>query len=473
MDLLAGRYRLVERLGEGGGGTVWRAADEVLRREVAVKQLRTARGLSEAELADLTARAIREARAAGRLSHPSIVMVHDVVRHAGGPWIVMDLVPGRSLDKIVHAEGPLPVDRVAAIGLSVLGALEAAHAHGILHRDVKPGNVLIGPDGQAMLTDFGIAAFAGKKRDAEAQSSAGSPAYMAPERFRGEPDGPASDLWSLGATLYTAVEGHPPFQRDLAAAVVAAVLLHEPRPMVRASPELARLVLALLGKDPARRPPHEVVRQALGALAGPPKQARAVRPRPRRTVRTIAGGVLLGAVVVAVGVAVGLGAWRLASEDEGDAGSGRFAAAPDPCRSLTGTQIRDLLGAQPDAEPSALGCRWAERRGGRTVTVSYEVPPASQGAGGADVARADFAGRRTAQAREAGTGLHDQPGVADEAFARDVADPASGTAGTTVWFRLSNIIVEVAYRRSGGGAATPDDRRTAVRAAELVSIGLG
>lgn len=468
MDLLAGRYRLVERLGEGGGGTVWRATDELLRREVAVKQMRIPPGLGGAELAEFTGRAIQEARAAGRLSHPSIVMIHDVVEHAGQPWIVMDLVPGRSLDKVIREDGPLPVQRVAEIGLSILDALEAAHARGILHRDVKPGNVLIAADGRAMLTDFGIAApltAGAASPGSRGTAAAGSPAYMAPERFRGEVDGPPSDLWSLGATLYTAVEGRPPFQRDLAAALVAAVLLHEPQPMERASPELAWLVLRLLDKDPARRPPPQVVRQTLHALAAAPPSAAGPRGRAARP-----GGVLrlvlAAAAVVALGIAAGLGAWRLIAGEPG--GTGRFTTAPDPCASLTATALHELLGARANKEPFESGCQWrAYVDGGqRTITVTYRLPN-PEVADTAEAAR-EFAGQREALA---GGAL--SVGIADEAFSRDESDPGAGTAGTTVWFRLSNLIAEVAYRRTGGAAVTEDDRRIAVRAAELVKIGLG
>ncbi|WP_055481413.1 serine/threonine-protein kinase [Sphaerimonospora mesophila] len=483
MDLLAGRYRLVEALGEGGGGTVWRATDELLRREVAMKQVRIPSGLGGAELAEFTDRAIYEARAAGRLNHPSIVMIHDVVRHEGRPWIVMDLVPGRSLDRVIHEDGPLPVRRVAEIGLSVLDALEAAHARGILHRDVKPANVLIAPDGRALLTDFGIAARLGTA-GAVSSSSAGSPAYMAPERFRGEPDGPPSDLWSLGATLYAAVEGRPPFERDLAAALVAAVLLHQPRPMALASPELAWLVHGLLDKDPARRLPPQVVRQALHALAAAPGPADVRRGRTTRLVLGIA-------LVLVVGVTAGLGAWWLAGGPGAGSGSdgGRFTAAPDPCRSLTTAAVRELFGAQaaPDqitdhssAESAggpgrlAPSCQWRERTSGRdrTITVTYRLADSGRGEAAADAAALELAGQRAAQA-EAGAALYDQPGIADEAFSRDESDPSAGTAGASVWFRLSNLVVEVAYRRAGDATVTPDDRRTAVRAAELVDVGLG
>ncbi|MEV7805736.1 serine/threonine-protein kinase [Microbispora sp. NPDC088329] len=460
MDLLAGRYRLAEPLGEGGGGTVWRAHDELLRREVAIKQLRVPPGLDDRRRADFLGRAVEEARAAGRLTHPSIVTVHDVVGHAGQPWIVMDLVPGRSLDKIIREDGPLPSERVAEIGLAVLDALEAAHSRGILHRDVKPANVLIGPDGRALLTDFGIAAPVGGAGNSW-QSSAGSPTYMAPERFRDEPDGPPSDLWSLGATLYTAVEGEPPFQRSMAAALVAAVLLHDPRPMTRASRVLAWIVLALLGKDPARRPPPEAVRQALRAAAVPPAPASAARPAGRWRLAAVAG------LVTVVGLAAGLGAWFLVSGRQD--GSARFVAVPDACRSLTTAQIRDLLGAAPRAEPATEGrCAWNEHTTGRegAITVAYRLPA---GGDGEAAASRDLAAERAARAAAS----RDRPGIADEAFTCDSSDPATGTTGATVWFRLSNLIVEVAYRRAGDPSVTPADRRTAERAAELVGIGLG
>ncbi|MEU7939649.1 serine/threonine-protein kinase [Microbispora bryophytorum] len=466
MDLLAGRYRLAEPLGEGGGGTVWRARDELLHREVAIKQLHVPPDLDDRQRADFLGRAVDEARAAGRLTHPSIVTVHDVVGHAGQPWIVMDLVPGRSLDKIIREDGPLASERVAVIGLAVLDALEAAHARGIVHRDVKPANVLIGPDGRALLTDFGIAAPLGGAGHSW-QSSAGSPNYMAPERFRDEPDGPPSDLWSLGATLYTAVEGEPPFHRNMAAALVAAVLLHEPRPMTRASRVLAWIVLALLDKEPARRPPPDVVRQALQAAAAPPA------PVPADRSAGMWRFVAVAALVVVVGLAAGLGAWLLVSGKQG--GSGRFAAVPDACRSLTKAQIHDLLGATPRGEPAAEGrCEWKEHTTGHdgAITVAYRLP--SEGEGEAAASR-DLAAERAAR----GAAARDRAGIADEAFtcdscdSADSADSTAGTTGATVWFRLSNLIVEVAYRRAGDPSVTPADRRTAERAAELVGIGLG
>lgn len=253
MDLLAGRYRLVATLGKGGMGTVWRAVDELLHQEVAVKEVRLPPDLDEAARDQLRERTLREARAAARLrAHPSIVTVHDVVMADGRPWIVMELVRGRSLDQVVREDGPLPPERVAAIGLALLDALSAAHTLGVLHRDVKPANVLLNTGGQVILTDFGIATVTGDATLTQAGMLTGSPGYMAPERLRGEDERPESDLWSLGATLYTAVEGRRAFARDNVPATMAAVLMYEPDPMERAGP-LAPVLAGLLDKDPVRR----------------------------------------------------------------------------------------------------------------------------------------------------------------------------------------------------------------------------
>ncbi|WP_344476959.1 serine/threonine-protein kinase [Nonomuraea monospora] len=250
---LAGRYRLLTELGQGGMGTVWRAMDELLRQEVAIKEVKLPPNLGEAERTELVDRTLREARAAAALrDHPSIVTVHDVVLDGGRPWIVMELVRGRSLDRVVRDEGPLPPGRVAAIGLRMIEALSAAHASGILHRDVKPANVMITDDGRVLLTDFGIATIAGDVALTQTGLLSGSPGYIAPERLRGEPDGPPADLWSLGATLFTAVEGAQPFSRHNEAAVLAAVLMQEPAPFRLAGP-LGPVLAAILEKDPGRR----------------------------------------------------------------------------------------------------------------------------------------------------------------------------------------------------------------------------
>jgi serine/threonine protein kinase len=249
--LVGGRYRLLERLGQGGMGTVWKAYDDVLSRTVAVKEVDLPQ-LHDDDRAQLRERTMREARAAARLSHPNAVTVYDVVEEDGQPWIIMQLVAADSLADALRDRGPLPPARVAEIGLAVLDALQAAHAAGILHRDVKPGNVLLGHDGRVVLTDFGIATLEGDPSLTSTGLILGAPAYIAPERARGLQPGPASDLWSLGATLYTALEGRPPYERDTPLATLTALMTEDPPPPGSAGP-LAPLLEGLLEHDPRRR----------------------------------------------------------------------------------------------------------------------------------------------------------------------------------------------------------------------------
>ncbi|MEU8887001.1 serine/threonine-protein kinase [Streptomyces sp. NPDC048442] len=264
-QLLAGRYRLTGLLGQGGMGAVWRAHDEQLGREVAVKELRLPAHLGSAERANWIARLDREARAAARLKHPGIVTVHDRIAGADGlPWIVMEWVTGGSLDDLLQNQGPLSPQHVADIGQQVAAALSAAHRMGITHRDIKPANILL-EDGRAVLTDFGIAALEGDATLTATGMIMGTPAFMAPEQVRGLPATAESDLWSLGATLYTAVEGHPPFAGSAPSAVLVAVATEAPAPVVRAGP-LAPALEGLLRKDPAARSTMEELRAQLGQL---------------------------------------------------------------------------------------------------------------------------------------------------------------------------------------------------------------
>ena len=272
-----GRYRLLERLGRGGMGAVWRAHDEVLDRPVAVKELFTIAELGDR--GDVTGRVLREARAAGRISHPGIAAVYDVFEEDGHPWIVMELVPSRTLGATLREHGPLPPRRVAAISLQVLAALRAAHAAGVLHRDVKPDNVLLAADGRVVLTDFGIATLDGECSLTRTGVLLGTPAFIAPERAAGGRAERASDLWSLGVTMYVAVEGRAPFLRDHVLATMTAVLCDRPAPMRRAGP-LAPIIDGLLRKDPRERLTAERLEPWLRAMAEPgtPEPA---RPGPR------------------------------------------------------------------------------------------------------------------------------------------------------------------------------------------------
>jgi hypothetical protein len=264
--LLAGRYRLLSVVGRGGMGTVWRALDETLDREVAVKEVLLPSGLSDEERHTRHQRTLREARASARLNHPGVVTVHDVVDEDDRPWIVMELVQARSLQDVLDEDGPLPPGRVAAVGRQIVGALRAAHAIGILHRDVKPANVLVTEDDRAVLTDFGIAQMAGDATLTGTGLIMGSPAYMPPERVNGDRAIPASDLWALGATLYAACEGKAPHHRSDAMAVLAAVMTQDVPPPKNAGP-LAPVLLGLLERDPVRRMGAESAEEALAAVA--------------------------------------------------------------------------------------------------------------------------------------------------------------------------------------------------------------
>ncbi|MDK0521615.1 serine/threonine-protein kinase [Streptomyces sp. ML-6] len=282
--LLAGRYRLGEVLGRGGMGKVWRAHDEVLHRTVAVKELTAGQYVAEADRAVLHARTQKEARAAARITHPGVVTVHDVLEYDNRPWIVMQYVDGPSLADAAKESGEVEPREAARIGLHVLGALRAAHAAGVLHRDVKPGNVLLAGDGQVLLTDFGIAAIEGDSTITRTGELVGSIDYLAPERVRGADPGPASDLWSLGATLYTAVEGRSPFRRTSPISTMQAVVTDEPPPPGRAGP-LAPVITALLRKEPDERPTAaEAERMLLDAMEGrEPVAAQAFVPTQRVT----------------------------------------------------------------------------------------------------------------------------------------------------------------------------------------------
>ncbi|PWI10922.1 serine/threonine protein kinase [Streptomyces sp. NWU339] len=264
--LVAGRYRLGEAIGSGGMGRVWRAHDEVLHRSVAVKELTAALYVSDSEQATLLARTRAEARAAARINHSAVVTVHDVLEHDGRPWIVMELVEGRSLADAVKERERVEPREAARVGLWVLRALRAAHAAGVVHRDVKPGNVLLGGDGRVLLTDFGIAQIEGDTAITRTGEVVGSVDYLAPERIRGQDPGPSSDLWALGATLYTAVEGRSPFRRTSPLTTMQAVVEEEAGEPRYAGP-LAPVISALLRKDPAMRPDAAATEQMLAEAA--------------------------------------------------------------------------------------------------------------------------------------------------------------------------------------------------------------
>ncbi|MCH0539955.1 serine/threonine protein kinase, partial [Streptomyces sp. MUM 203J] len=295
--LIAGRYRPVRQLGRGGMGVVWRAVDEVLGREVAVKELRTYADASGPELDELRLRMRREARAAARVRHPGVVAVHDIADHQGRPVIVMELVDGPSLADVQTERGLVDPHEAARIGAEVLEALAAAHEAGVLHRDVKPGNILLDlprapgsaragepPTGRVVLTDFGIAAMedpgdGGATHLTRSGELVGSLDYLAPERAQGHRPGPASDVWAVGATLYTAVEGGSPFRRTSAWSTLTAIV-SDPLPEPQRAGPLAPVLRLLMHKDPAQRPDARSAARLLKALADGAADPAGAAPAP-------------------------------------------------------------------------------------------------------------------------------------------------------------------------------------------------
>ena len=265
--LVAGRYRVIRALGAGGMGRVWLARDELLCRDVAIKEIVLPFGLPDAEREELRLRTLREARAAARLSHPNVVQIYDVQSGDEQPWIVMEYVRSRSLLQVIEENGPLPVEQVAGIGLAVLSALDAANRVGVLHRDVKPSNVLIADDGRVVLTDFGSAMIdEGEGALTRTGVILGSPQYIAPERVDNGVSTPEADLWSLGATLYAAVEGRPPYTRSTTLRSLIALTTDKPDPTRLAGP-LKPVLLGLLQRNPQARLTPKEVEQRLRRLA--------------------------------------------------------------------------------------------------------------------------------------------------------------------------------------------------------------
>ncbi|MER6809155.1 serine/threonine-protein kinase [Actinomadura nitritigenes] len=295
--VLATRYRLVSEIGQGANGTVWRGHDELLDRAVAIKELRLPEDLSQDDRVVFFRRTLREARAPAQLRTHSIVEVYDVVTEQGRPWIVMELIEAPNLEQLIERDGPLPPERVAHIGRRLLEALNTAHKAGIVHRDLKPSNVLLDGD-RVVLTDFGLAFSSGSASLTKTGHFMGSPAYVAPEVAAGEKATPRSDLWSLGATLYAALEGRPPFERDNVMATLSA-LANESTPPPQNAGALGPVITGLLEKNPTRRLSHaRAVDRLERAMAGPRAGRRQATPR----YRLMAVIALIGATVASCGI---------------------------------------------------------------------------------------------------------------------------------------------------------------------------
>ncbi|MGW2331063.1 serine/threonine-protein kinase [Streptomyces sp. NPDC001700] len=397
--LLGGRYRVTGQLGRGGMGVVCRAVDEVLGREVAVKVLRAYTDASGAELADLRTRMQREARAAARIRHSGVITVHDVADEDGLPVIVMELIDGPSLDDLIDERGVVDPLEAARIGAKVADALAAGHDAGVLHRDVKPGNVLIDRGGRVVLTDFGIASMEAPDDGATTKLTRsgeliGSLDYLAPERAQGQEPGPASDVWALGMTLYAAVEGSSPFRRTSVWSTLTAIVT-EPLPEPRLAGPLGPVLRELMDKDPQRRPTAAEARQLLEAVAAgaapeprpspprisqvprtptapdlaaaPPDPAPAPAPGRGRT-RVLVAAAVAGVVLVGGGVTYALLGGESDEPTTGQSGqSDQSGRSPQPTRSGTPASGEAPREATGEADPS-----------------SPPSPPASRAPGGAE-----------------------------------------------------------------------------------------
>lgn len=410
--LIAGRYRLLGPLGQGGMGVVWRARDEVLGREVAVKEVRAPSGLASSDVQRLYARLEREAWAAARVSHRNVVTVYDVATEDSRPWIVMELIRGLALSEVLDAEGPMTPQRAARIGAEVLAALRSAHASGVLHRDVKPGNVLLANDGRVVLTDFGIAMVEGTSALTMTGELIGSPEFLAPERALGRTPGPESDLWSLGVLLYAATEGNSPFRQNTPLNTLRAVVDEELPPPRRAacSARSSRAVAqgsrrpALRRTGRARAAHHRGGRIAArhrgghaGSVrsdddgrhhhtAGTPSRAPAPTSELSTTAEVTPGGpprravTLLAVGVVVLLLAVGGIIWTLADRgDDGDTGgatgSGPGATSSAPHTTPAAQEAPGSAGAQSGSSSTGDGDTAGEAVGGGSSHSSTSKPP--------------------------------------------------------------------------------------------------
>lgn len=391
--LLAGRYRLGGVLGRGGMGTVWRAEDETLGRTVAVKELRFPSSIDEDEKRRLITRTLREAKAIARIRNTSAVTVYDVVDEDDRPWIVMELVEGKSLAEVIREDGLLEPKRAAEVGLAVLDVLRSAHREGILHRDVKPSNVLISEDGRVVLTDFGIAQVEGDPSITSTGMLVGAPSYISPERARGHKPGPAADMWSLGGLLYAAVEGAPPYDKGSAIATLTAVMTEPLEDPKNAGP-LKDVIYGLLTKDPAQRLDDGRARAMLTAVIHAPEPKRAepepaadatrVVPLPAQPQERAGGEGLRGAlrsVRKAAGAAATSAAATRTKSGSGTAGSG---GGKVPAQASEAASAAPAAAASPavSASPTTSAPSASQGKGAASPPSGSASATASSGAAG-------------------------------------------------------------------------------------------
>jgi hypothetical protein len=482
---LASRYHLLRALGSGGMGTVWLARDAMLDREVAVKELRIAEGLDPRDRAELVARVMREAEITARLRHPAIVAVHDVLVEGGKPWLVMERLHGRDLGEEVARRGPMPPPVVAELGARVLEALSETHAHGVQHRDVKPGNVFLAEGGRVVLTDFGIARPDDQTALTEAGLLIGSPGFIAPERLAGEPGGPPADLWSLGATLYAAVEGVPPYGGSQAD-VIRATLTEDCRSPRLAGP-LRPLLLRMMARTPQDRPDAATTLGLLRQIAagGTPEIAPPSAP-PRRTRRWIpvTAAVAVGASATVVAL---LAPWAEGKPvTAAKPVSPTFTRAVDLCGALSAADVGRLLGTAtpPKGRGQKTRCRWTVDGAGLGLTAETDSDTPDPWSLTRESAHSLLAGyqkqyatgprdgdwiwyeigldRKSPIIKSAARPVTD---VADEAFASDMATPEGQVQASVVFFRLGNLVASLEYADLDAASAA-DVRGRAASAAK-------
>ncbi|MDW4904881.1 serine/threonine-protein kinase [Streptomyces sp. ADMS] len=401
--LLAGRYRLGGVLGRGGMGTVWRAEDETLGRTVAVKELRFPGSIDEDEKRRLITRTLREAKAIARIRNNSAVTVFDVVEEDDRPWIVMELVEGKSLAEVIREDGLLEPQRAAEVGLAILDVLRSAHREGILHRDVKPSNVLISEDGRVVLTDFGIAQVEGDPSITSTGMLVGAPSYISPERARGHKPGPAADLWSLGGLLYASVEGVPPYDKGSAIATLTAVMTEQLEEPKNAGP-LKEVIYGLLTKDPAKRLDDAGARTMLNAVIHSPEPKQS-EPEPMDATKVVPLPPLPGK-----GKRADKGAESASPADAGSGGK-RGEEAGERLRGA----FRSVKKAAVAAGAGAAAVR----------TKSADSADSADSAGSAG------AGTGAAASRSAASGSVASAGVASEAAKSGGAEESGKQAGGT------------------------------------------